>query len=183
MEGLQHAEPKDGASNPVAAASEPSSGETDNGHVKFVGGMSNPISSVDGVAANQSKVEPASSNVSADNAEGSSAASANDMSNNGSDGRVNASPKPKIRIKLKLSPKRNLSEDANLKNDEDVNSKSSAQAISISQPEREDDGEDEEDWLCLKCINNNESKRIRCWNCKGWKVRQFCLLVLSDFKV
>jgi hypothetical protein len=29
--------------------------------------------------------------------------------------------------------------------------------------------EDEEDWLCLKCINNNEANRIRCWNCKGWK--------------
>ena len=71
-----------------------------------------------------------------------------------------SSPKPKIRIKLKMSPKRS---------DEGPQGKSDGTS--------EAGAKDEEDWLCLKCINNNDHKRIRCWNCKGWKVSQFIFLL------
>ena len=169
MEASKHADPKNGTSNPVAAAGNPSSCKTDNGHVKCLDGSSNQLSSVDGVTASESKLESASSKVSADAVERPSTVSFNDPSNGIGDGKVKATPKPKIRIKLKLSPKRDSPKDMKLTNEDDSNGKSSTQETSAPQSDNVD-GEDEGDWLCLKCINNNESKRIRCWNCKGWRV-------------
>lgn len=83
-------------------------------------------------------------------------------SNDLEDGSAGVSPKPKIRIKLKVSPKRATS-----------NMDDGASGAT------ETGAEDEEDWLCLKCINNNEANRIRCWNCKGWKVNHILCLTLS----
>ena len=82
-----------------------------------------------------------------------------------------ASAKPKLRIKLKLSPKRR---DAK-------NGSESAETARAEGDTAQTEEEEEEDWLCLKCINHNAPKRIRCWNCKGWKVRQFLFCSL-DFK-
>ena len=82
------------------------------------------------------------------------------------------SSKPKIRIKLKLSPKKEESQGSDDKN-ESIDMKMFG-VEGRAQPLSEGSDEDEEDWLCLKCINHNAPKRIRCWNCKGWKVRAFC---------
>lgn len=87
-----------------------------------------------------------------------SAPSSDQPSNLNVNGSASVSPKPKIRIKLKLSSNRETEGSSGL-----------AEAQTDSDQAEEE--VDEEDWLCLKCINNNGAKRTRCWNCKGWKVR------------
>jgi hypothetical protein len=87
-----------------------------------------------------------------------SAPSSDQPSDLNSDGSASVSPKHKIRIKLKLSS-----------NGKTEGSSGLAEAKTDSDQAGEE--VNEEDWLCLKCINNNGAKRTRCWNCKGWKVR------------
>ena len=79
-----------------------------------------------------------------------------------------ASPKPKIRIKLRVgqSPKKEAQEsksnDASVKKTPQSPPQKSITAASVASPQ--DGG-----WLCLKCIHPNGPHKLRCGNCKGWK--------------
>ena len=79
-----------------------------------------------------------------------------------------SSKPPKLRIKIR-SPKREQHEAKDPANGvQDSSSTPSPSPHHVTGSEITQEGGN---WLCTKCINNNAAKRIRCWFCKGWKVR------------
>jgi hypothetical protein len=77
-----------------------------------------------------------------------------------------SSKPPKLRIKIR-SPKREQHEAKDPANGvQDSSSTPSPSPHHVTGSEITQEGGN---WLCTKCINNNAAKRIRCWNCKGWK--------------
>jgi hypothetical protein len=174
MEGSHNAEQNVAASihaassNATAAVNSPGQNELE-APMKGADNLSCPLD----VAATASESASVMAEAASFLAEGSAAAPsapANDLNGHVN---VNVSPKPKIRIKLKLgsSPKKDAPVPSDVKIVEDDSNPT----------EKDPPEEDEEDWLCLKCINNNGHKRIRCWNCKGWKVRQMLLVLLTSY--